>query len=422
MRDIKEYLLDLKYWEDTLNKMILKQGFNKDDKVIIYDCMYIYREDIVTDLMNGTYKWSIPRKVEIAKDGSKKKRVVYVYDIKDRYVLGVLYRAVSDFYAERLSNACFSYKKETSTNDAILYLKKALDEKNVDANSYKGVKVDIHAYFNSVSRNRVIDMINELFDGGLKVSIENLMLDDRVISKGKIINEWKSLIPGCAFGSFFANYCLTDCDNYFVSQNKIYARYSDDIIVLEETDVELQEDLDKISWYLGEYGLEMNPDKYTWFSEQDDFEYLGLKLCCDGKVDISNHAKQKIKSQIHRWCRKGRMEIERDYKPFEKVAKGIIHKFNNKNMFCVIDNDASFGWCHYAFRYITTIESLKEIDFYMKDSLRALKTGKHNKANARYLNDEELKELGWVSLVDMFMLYKSDFDYYMEIVELMKNS
>ena len=91
-------------------------------------------------------------------------------------------------------------------------------------------------------------------------------------------------------------------------------------------------------------------------------------------------------------------------------------------MFCIIGNESTFGWCHYAFRYINTIESLIEIDFYTRDTLRAMKTGKHNKANYKAISDDEFKALGWVSLVDMYKLYKEDFDYYIEIVEIMKNN
>lgn len=59
-----------------------------------------------------------------------------------------------------------------------------------------------------------------------------------------------------------------------------------------------------------------------------------------------------------------------------------------------------------------------EIDFYIRDSLRALKTGKHNKANIRAISDSELIEVGWVSLVDLYKLYKADRDYYLEVIEL----
>ena len=90
-------------------------------------------------------------------------------------------------------------------------------------------------------------------------------------------------------------------------------------------------------------------------------------------------------------------------------------------MFCIINSMETFGWCHYAFRYITTIDSLIEIDFYFKDTLRAMKTGKHNKANFKAMSEQEFKDLGYLSLVEMYKLYKKDFDYYMEIVELHKN-
>ena len=417
MMELREQLLKPEFWKDTYDKMMLKQGLSDADRIVLYDYCNLYRKELVDKLLEGTYEWSIPRKVGIAKEGTKKKRIVYIYSMGDRYLLGVLYRAISDYYKDKISPACFSYKKDISTNDAIIYLKGKLADRK-----YKGVKVDIHAYFNSVSEEKVHQMVDELFFDGFKVSMEKLLFNNTVLYKDHEIQEWKSLIPGCALGSFFANYCLKECDEYFVERDKIYARYSDDIIVLEETDEALEEDLSVIKKYIAEYGLEINPDKYTWFEENEPFEFLGLQLRADGKVDISKHAKQKIKKQIHRWCRKGRMAIERDGAPFDKVAKRVIRQFNTKNMFCIIDNEATFGWCHYAFRYLTTIDSLIEIDYYMKDTLRAMKTGKHNKANARYLNDEELKTLGWVSLVDMFFLYKEDFDYYMEIVELMKNT
>lgn len=413
---IEDELLNKEYWETTYNKMILKQGISKEDKVILWETKEIEKEFIVSQLLSGVYEWSLPEKKLIAKNGKNAKRTVYIYSLKDRYILGVLYRALSNYYYEDMSKSCFSYKTKTNTSDAIKYISKTKTE-----NLTHGVKIDIHAYFNSVSQERVSEMINELFKDwpGLRKTIEKLMLNNTVIWKGKEIEEWKSIIPGCALGSLFANYCLTECDKYFDSLPCVYARYSDDILILDESLEDLQKDLDIVMSYISKYGLEINPDKYTWFEPGEDVEYLGLKLLGNGKIDISNHAKQKIKKQIHRWCRKGRMEIERDYKPFEVVAKRVIRQLNNKNFKCFIRNQATFGWCHYCFRYITTIESLREIDFYTRDTIRAMKTGKHNKANVRAISDEEFTRLGWVSLVDLYMLYKEDFDYYCEIIELL---
>jgi hypothetical protein len=374
----------------------------------------IYKKDIINEIMSGGYNWGIPRKIEIAKHESKKKRTVYMYNTKDRYILGVMYRAISHYYKDIISDNCFSYKKDTNTSDAIRYIK----DNRLKEYKY-GVKIDIHAYFNSVSVERVTEIINELFSGGLRITLENLLLNNTVEWQGKEIQEWKSLIPGCAFGSFLANICLKPCDDYFTDKDCIYARYSDDIIILAESEDKLRNYLDNIIDIISKYGLTINKEKYTWFKPGDAVDYLGLKLKDDNTIDVSDHAKQKIKKQIHRWCRKARMEIERDNKSFEYVARKVIHRLNNKNFKCYINNSASYGWCHYSFRYITTIQSLIEMDFYTRDSLRALKTGRHNKNNVKALNDEDFKKLGWVSLVDLYNLYKEDFDYYCEIIELL---
>lgn len=421
MDSIKEILLNPEFWDNTYNKMIQKPKISEDDIDLMWKIKEIYKKDIVEDILTGVYQWSIPRKVKIAKAGTTRKRVVYIYTIQDRFVLGALYRALSFMYRDRMSNACFSYKVGVGTNDAILFIR------NKKTKDYKyGVKVDIHAYFNSVSKERVVEMLNELFGGnslsGLHKTMDNLMLSETVIDDGIEVNEWKALIPGCALGSFFANYCLKPLDEYFNDKDCIYARYSDDIIVLAKTQEELNVYLEEIKSKIYAYGLEINPKKYTWFEPGDNVEYLGLKLNDNGKIDISDHARKKIKKQIHRWCRKGRIEIENTGASFDKVAKKIIRRINNKNMFCIIGNETTFGWCHYAFRYINTIESLIEIDHYTRDMIRAMKTGKHNKANVKAITDEQFICLGWVSLVDMFKLYKSDFDYYMEVVELMKNN
>ena len=413
MEKLKQELLKDIHWESTYDKMILKQNFSKEDKDLIWKLKEIYRGSIVDDLISGVYNWSIPRRVEIAKSESNKKRIVYIYSIKDRYILGELYRAISEYYKDSISDKCFSYTKGINTSNAIRYIR----DNKTDEIKY-GVKVDIHAYFNSVSREKVVEMINCLFTGGMKESIEKFMLNDTVNWNGKEIQEWKSLIPGCALGSFFANYTLKECDEYFEKENKVYARYSDDIIVLEDSKESLQKDLDIIMSYLNKYKLTINPDKYTWFEPGDDVAYLGLKICSNSDIDISDHAKKKIKKQIHRWCRKGRMEIERDGAQFYIVARRIIRQLNNKNFFCAINHDSTFGWAMYSFPKITTIQSLREIDFYTKDTLRAMKTGKHNKANFKAISEEEFHKLGLLSLVEMYKLYRQDYDYFMEVIEV----
>ena len=411
--ELRKELLKDEYWNEAYERLADKPYLNVNDVGRLYAMRELEREIYVDELLSGTHQWSIPKKLLLAKTGTKKKRTVYMYELEDRYLLGVLYRALNNLCKDLVSNRCFSYKKSVSTANAVRYI-----IKNKGKTQY-GVKLDIHAYFNSVSKEKVTDMINELFNGGLKTTMESLLLTDKVRFNGHIIDEYKSLIPGCALGSFFANYTLREMDEYFDKNNILYARYSDDIIILADNNEELYEHIKVIKEYLEKYGLEINESKYKWFTPTDELEFLGLKITANDQIDISDHGIKKVKKQIHRWCKKGRIEIEKGNITFEAQARKILKRINYKNFKCYIEHTNAFGWAHYAFRYITVIDSLRLLDFYTKDTLRAMKTGKHNKANAKALTDDELKELGWQSLVEMYKVYQFDFDYYCEIIELL---
>ena len=415
MNQLKEELLNREVWINVYTKLIKRNNFSNKVLSELFYITEIKREEIVEKFCKGTYDFGIPLKLKIAKSGTQNKRVVYLYGLEQRLFLGVLYEVLSLYYKDTINTKCFSYKKQTSTITAVKYIK----EQRTSEYNYC-VKVDIHAYFNSVSASRVREMLDELFkeEKGIKHSLENLFFTNKVLYEGKEIEEWKGLIPGTSLASFFANYCLRELDAYFDNKDIIYARYSDDIIVLAKTKEGLETTLEEIRYYLDKYNLEINPKKYTYFTSEEDITFLGLKLSKDGKVDISEHTKKKMKKTIHRWCKKARKEIELGSSTFEKEAKNVFRRLNNKNFKCYINNEGTFGWCHYAFRYINVVDSLREIDYYTKDTIRYLKTGKHNKANYKKISEEEFKELGFVSLVELYYLYKKDFDYYCEVIEL----
>ncbi len=417
MFTMESLLRNNEYWDVAYERLISKRTLSKKERHTLTEAYTNERDSIIERIIHGEYKWSIPKKLEISKHESNKKRVVYVYEIGDRLVLGVMYRVFSECYKERISDNCYSYKTGVGANKAVSIIK----EYRPESNKY-GVKLDIHAYFNSVSDYRIQEMIDEMFDDGdnlgVKKCINELMTDKRCIYNGKETCENKGLIPGNPLASFFANYCLRECDEYFDLTESMYARYSDDIILVCNTQDEIDKGISIIKQCVSEYGLEINKDKYQYFGPGDEITFLGLKIMKNGKIDMSDHLKTKVKKQIHRWCRKGRLEIEIDKKDFMKVATRINNRLNNKNFKCYIRDEALFGWCHYIFRYITTDESLKEIDQYTKDTLRAMKTGCHNKANINAISEDEFRSMNWVSLVQLYHIYKKDFEYYCEVISI----
>ena len=64
-------------------------------------------------------------------------------------------------------------------------------------------------------------------------------------------------------------------------------------------------------------------------------------------------------------------------------------------------------WARWFFPLITTDRSLHEIDLYAQQCIRTLATGKHTKSayNFRY---EQMKELGYVSLVNRYYSFRRE--------------
>ena len=131
VKDIVNSLENNIFWEQTYNRLLDKQDnwhrYSKEELAEI-NKTFNNKQSIIKELESGTYKWGIPRKVELSKHQNSKKRVVYVYDMQDRFVLGVLYRVFSYCYNDELSAACFSYRKDIGTIDALHYIKEQRDK------------------------------------------------------------------------------------------------------------------------------------------------------------------------------------------------------------------------------------------------------------------------------------------------------
>ncbi len=441
MYDIDRLLYDADLWEATRESFLRKRIDQAQAEEVNMTCV-VERRVITDDILNGEFHWGIPRKVYISKVGTNKKRVVYIFEMQQRVVLGVLYRLLSKYFADSISENCFSYKKGVSTLKAVEHIRSL----NKDNQMY-GVKLDISAYFNSVSKQRLDEMIAILFrgieDSAVCKLVKSLYSIDKVYDRGIICEEYMSLIAGTAIASFFANYCLRDLDLYFEEKNLPYARYSDDIVTFASSKEEVDKNLEVMSEMLSRYGLSINPRKYEYFNPSDNIDFLGLTFN-ENEIDIHKFSFEKVKAKIRKDIKRCRKKIElriqgekllikqgkstktkRDLKIMENHLaeyhiNSVLRRFNYRMYKCFIEDRSRYGWGFYAFRFITTDKTLREIDFYLRDRLAYLYTGKNNKANVGKLGRERLERLGYVNTVMMYKLFRTDFDAYCDKVNLIK--
>ncbi len=309
-------------------------------------------------------------------------------------ILKVLTYLFSKKYDYKYSSNCYSFRRKITVKKAFKDL-----SKNKNISKLYGYKMDISNYFNSINTELMLNKLKIFLeeDEELFKLIKDILVDKKVKFNNKIIEEEKGIMAGIPISSFLANIYLTSVDKYFEKENVLYARYSDDIILFTEKE-KLDQYMEKLQNMIKENKLTLNPHKIQLIKPHDKWDFLGFSYE-NGIIDLSEISIKKIKGKIKRSSRKLRRWMNKNNANYERAISAVIRKYNRK--FFMIENTRELTWQLWYFPVINTSKSLKEIDLYMQESLRYIKTGKYNKKNYN-LTYKELKQLGYKSLVNEY--------------------
>ena len=358
----------------------------------------------VADRIDAGEPFPPPKKTAISKLHSEKKRIVYTYPHDENFALKLINYLLLRRYDDLFAHNLYSFRANSCVAHAI---RDIAGKRHVrDMWVYK---VDIHDYFNSIPVDRLLPMLEQVLSGEPKLYrfLASLLLDGRVNDNGVIVPEKKGIMAGTPISTFLANLYLRDMDAMFQSQNRIYARYSDDIIIFASTQEQLEQDITTIRTWLENAGLEINPRKESRTSPGEKWVFLGVSYL-DGSVDVAPVSVEKIKAKMRRKTRALKRWADRKKVPGIFAAKAFIKTFNRKLF--QSEGAHELTWARWYFPLITTADSLHVIDEYAQSCIRYLATGKRTKAayNFRY---EHMKELGYISLVNAYYRYCRGLEY-----------
>lgn len=372
--------------------------------------------ELKAEIANG-YNWQPPNLVKIPKPDGIKTRDVFIFNDDNSLVQKVINKILVDNFGHLVSDSVFSYKKGVRTFNAAKHIQSYLKSEE-----YVGVKVDIHNYFMSVNKETINSALNELIadEDGLTL-MKSLLSSSAYYYKNELQHEHLGIMPGCAISSFLANYLLRDVDAYLENTCVAYARYSDDLLLFCKNDNELKEVVKRLEELLSDKGLTLNPNKVSRINSNDKIEFLGLEITKD-YIDISKETFVKLKKTVKKICDNSRQKQGKSKSNYDSFyLKQAIKKLNKVLYKSIIRTtmEHKAGRITYAFGNATRVDTLLELDFYIKDSLRYVFTGKHNKANSRVMPTEKLEALGYVPIIKLYNLYKMDKDIFYNEIDLL---
>lgn len=355
-------------------------------------------------LRRGT---DIPRKLLIPKDKQRTKfRAVYNYSKETKGFFKVLYNYFSKHYT--FNGNTFAYRKGVSISTPI---NKVLQYKN---QGYYLLKVDISKYFNSVSYKYLSEVIlPTLFTDGKSLDLMRKIFSNRkCYSEGVIVQEDMGIQPGNPFSSFLANYVLDLLDRFMLTQVKGYIRYSDDILIAGSSEEELQTFLNILVNKLSEIGLTVNPNKVEITSPQEPTAFLGT-IIFNGVKQPTKNKKMAFKKIVKHYVKK---YLGKDYRnlPFEQKVSMCFTETVNALFGGLIHSDRCSGIGGFIATNCTSPKDDEELNDYLIQEFKVLKTGKHNKATWAKTSLKELTLYGFIDWFTMKSFYNNNKYFFAE--------
>ena len=374
-------------WNEFLNIKINKNQLRKKEieelKIFILEKKYLKYQN--------NFNFNIPHRKIISKANSNKKRIVYIFDKDDLWILKLLSYLLYK-YDYKIADNCYSFRKNKTVKDAWDNILKIND-----LNNKYVLKIDIRDYFNSINSFILKDILENIIDDDRELLniLKELILKHKCIYQDGIINEDLGAMAGMPLASFFANIYLLDLDEYFIKEKISYFRYSDDIILFLDNEEEVNKYFNIVKNILNKKSLILNMDKYHLSKPNEAFEFLGFKYLND-KIDLSDITIKKMKAKIKRKAHLLYFKKKRNNLSYEKVCRSMIKSFDYK--FYDLSGNNEFTWTRFYFPIINIDKGLKIIDEYMLLYLRYLNDGRFYKGNYK-IKYKYLKKLGYTPLL-----------------------
>lgn len=343
-------------------------------------------------------EFSLPQKRSINKSGSHKKRVIYTFPEDETWVLKLLTWLLYK-YDGVFRSSCYSFRQNSTAKAAMkdVLSTRSLDDKWV-------LKLDIHNYFNSMPSQLLADEFAKVItdDEPLLDFLTRFFTLDKALCADAVITENRGAMAGVPLSAFCANLFLSDLDTRFENMGVPYFRYSDDILVLADSEQKAHEYYDIIKTHIESKGLTLNEDKFSLTAPSQPFDFLGFRYC-KGSVDLSDASVRKMKAKIKRKAAKLYRWKNKKALDGDKAARAMIKVFDRK--FFDTDNEREFTWSRWFFPVLTTDKGLHELDSYLIENIRYLYTGRHYKGNYR-ITYGHIRELGFRSLVSEYYKFR----------------
>ena len=363
---ILKMFFDIDRWTKAIDKGVGKD-IRKDQLIRLAD--ENTRLAIAQAMKQGCYEISPPHTAQIPKDNGEY-RTVYVNEPIDRIFLSIANDLLFDLMPEMVHPVCKSYQTGIGCGKVVQEV--SMKIVNLHLNSVIGWKADLSKYFDSVP----LKFIDEAFDKvedkyGHSALIDVLRkyyhCDLYFDENNQLQTKFQSLKQGCAVASWLADVLLYDFDAELTALDEFYTRYSDDMLYIGK---DYEQAMAILEQRLEERTMKLNPKKVEYLVADSWFKFLGYSIK-GANISLSQ-------SRIKTFQR----EIER--RTIRNPKTSLQKAINSVNRY-LYKGDGEHSWATQILPVCNVRSDIDELNKFVMDCLRAVKTGKRKVGGLGYV-------------------------------------
>lgn len=201
-------------------------GIDKMDIDSLLPYLQAHKDELISSLMEGSYRPNPVRRARIPKDNGKE-RLLGIPTVVDRMVQQAISQVLTSIYDPTFSPYSYGFRPKRGCHDALRQI-----EQYANDGCVYGVNLDLERFFDTVNHSRLIELLSRTIKDGRLLSLIHKYVHAGVIDHEQFEHTKEGVPQGGPLSPILSNILLNELDKELTHRGHRFVRYADDCLIL----------------------------------------------------------------------------------------------------------------------------------------------------------------------------------------------